>query len=77
MSLDFHDVQEDLLPLYRGDAKLSYLNAKLRAEYKAKGFIYYELGWSKFYNHLKYLVTEYPDGRITITDLDTNEEIIV
>lgn len=68
------DIQEDLVRMDHGDPELAFTLEKLRQKTLAKGLVHSEVLKSKTYGTIKYLLKNWPNGAIIITDLDTGEE---
>lgn len=70
---DAEDVQHDLERFYQDDPEIYAAYEALRRVHHKKGLVYTEVAKSKTFNTVKYLVKEYPQGWISITDFDTGE----
>ena len=71
--LDAEDIQFDLERFYQEDKEIYAAYEKLRAAHISKGLVYTEVAKSKAFGTIKYLIKEYPQGWISITDLDSGE----
>lgn len=70
---DAEDVQFDLERFYHEDREINEAYEKLRAAHIAKGLVYTEVAKSKSFGTIKYIIKEYPQGWVSITDLDSGE----
>lgn len=68
------DIQNDLERMDHGDPELARAMENTRRKTLAKGLVHTEVLKSKTYETIKYLLKEWPNGSVIITDLDTGEE---
>lgn len=71
---NYEDALDDVVDPASSDLTLSNLYRKLKQEHKEKGLVYHAVAKSKFFGHLKWLLTWHPTHGFTILDLDTNIE---
>lgn len=67
------EVKFDLDRMDHGDKEIWTQFELLRSKVISKGLPYVELAKSKTFGTIKYLLKEYPNGTVEITDLDTSD----